>query len=35
MQLGSLGTVAATAPKNLAIVVFDNQMYQITGKQKS
>jgi thiamine pyrophosphate-dependent acetolactate synthase large subunit-like protein len=35
MQLGSLGTVATTAPKNLAIVVFDNQMYQITGKQKS
>ncbi len=35
MQLGSLGTVAATAPKNLVIVVFDNGMYQITGKQKS
>jgi thiamine pyrophosphate-dependent acetolactate synthase large subunit-like protein len=35
MQLGCLGTVAMTAPKNLAIVVFDNQMYQITGSQKS
>jgi len=35
MQLGSLGTVAATKPKNLAVVVFDNAMYQITGKQKS
>ena len=35
MQLGSLGTVATTAPKNLVIVVFDNQMYQITGKQKT
>jgi thiamine pyrophosphate-dependent acetolactate synthase large subunit-like protein len=35
MQLGALGTVAATAPKNLAIVVFDNRMYQITGEQKS
>ena len=35
MQLGALGTVAAAAPKNLAIVVFDNGMYQITGKQKS
>ena len=35
MQLGSLGTVAAVAPKNLAIVVFDNAMYQITGRQKS
>jgi thiamine pyrophosphate-dependent acetolactate synthase large subunit-like protein len=35
MQLGSLGTVAAARPKNLAIVVFDNGMYQITGKQKT
>jgi len=35
MQLGALGTVAAAAPRNLAIVVFDNGMYQITGKQKS
>ena len=35
MQLGALGTVAAAAPKNLAIVVFDNAMYQITGKQPS
>lgn len=35
MQLGALGTVAATAPKNLAIVVFDNGMYHITGKQKT
>jgi thiamine pyrophosphate-dependent acetolactate synthase large subunit-like protein len=35
MQLGTLGTVASTAPKNFAIIVFDNQMYQITGKQKS
>ena len=35
MQLGSLGTVAATRPANLAIIVFDNGMYQITGKQKS
>lgn len=35
MQLGSLGTVATTAPRNLAIVVFDNGMYQITGKQKT
>lgn len=35
MQLGALGTIAATAPKNLTIVVFDNGMYQITGKQKS
>jgi thiamine pyrophosphate-dependent acetolactate synthase large subunit-like protein len=35
MQLGSLGTVAASAPKNLAIIVFDNGMYHITGKQKT
>jgi thiamine pyrophosphate-dependent acetolactate synthase large subunit-like protein len=35
MQLGALGTVAAAAPKNLAIVAFDNQMYQITGSQKT
>jgi thiamine pyrophosphate-dependent acetolactate synthase large subunit-like protein len=35
MQLGALGTVAASAPKNLAIVAFDNGMYQITGRQKS
>ena len=33
MQLGSLGTAAATALKNLTIIVFDNGMYQITGKQ--
>lgn len=33
MQLGALGTVAAVKPKNLAIIVFDNAMYQITGKQ--
>jgi thiamine pyrophosphate-dependent acetolactate synthase large subunit-like protein len=35
MQLGALGTVATVAPKNLAIVVFDNQMYEITGRQKT
>lgn len=35
MQLGCFGTVASTRPKNLTIVVFDNGMYQITGKQKS
>ena len=35
MQLGALGTVAATAPRNLALIVFDNGMYHITGKQKT
>jgi len=33
MQLGSLGTIAALAPKNLAIVIMDNASYQITGGQ--
>jgi thiamine pyrophosphate-dependent acetolactate synthase large subunit-like protein len=35
MQLGALGTVAAIAPRNLAIVLWDNGMYEITGKQKT
>jgi thiamine pyrophosphate-dependent acetolactate synthase large subunit-like protein len=33
MQLGCLATVAAQAPKNLTMVVWDNGMYQITGGQ--
>ena len=33
MQLGALGTVAMAAPRNLALVVFDNGVYQITGSQ--
>jgi thiamine pyrophosphate-dependent acetolactate synthase large subunit-like protein len=33
MQLGSLGTIAAAAPKNLVIVIMDNRSYQITGGQ--
>ncbi|SON53886.1 Acetolactate synthase isozyme 2 large subunit [Hartmannibacter diazotrophicus] len=35
MQLGSLGTVASVAPKNLAVVIWDNGIYQITGAQKT
>jgi thiamine pyrophosphate-dependent acetolactate synthase large subunit-like protein len=35
MQLGCLATVAAQAPKNLTIVVWDNGVYQITGGQKT
>jgi thiamine pyrophosphate-dependent acetolactate synthase large subunit-like protein len=35
MQLGCLATVAARAPKNLTIVVWDNGIYQITGGQKT
>ena len=33
MQLGALGTVAAVNPRNLAIFVWDNGAYQITGAQ--
>ena len=33
MQLGALGTIAVAKPKNLAVVVFDNGAYQITGGQ--
>src|SRR5437660_3125709 len=28
MQLGALGTIAAIKPNNLAVIVFDNGMYQ-------
>jgi thiamine pyrophosphate-dependent acetolactate synthase large subunit-like protein len=33
MQLGCLSTIAARAPANLIIVVWDNAIYQITGGQ--
>src|SRR5690606_33765858 len=33
MELGSLATIARRRPANLAIVVMDNGMYQITGRQ--
>ena len=35
MHLGSLGTIAMVAPGNLAIVLIDNGVYQITGSQKT
>ena len=35
MGLGSLVTVATQEPKNLVIVVFDNERYGETGMQKS
>ncbi|GIX09579.1 thiamine pyrophosphate-dependent enzyme [Elioraea sp.] len=35
MQLGCLATVAARAPRNLVIVVWDNGIYQITGGQRT
>ena len=33
MQLGALGTIASVKPKNLAVFVWDNGSYQITGGQ--
>ena len=33
MQLGCLGPIAAQAQKNLTIIIMDNGVYQITGKQ--
>jgi thiamine pyrophosphate-dependent acetolactate synthase large subunit-like protein len=35
MQLGCLTTIAMLKPKNLAMVVFDNGIYQITGGQRT
>ena len=35
MQIGALGTIAARAPKNLVMIVWDNGAYQITGGQPS
>lgn len=35
MQLGCLATVASLAPANLAILLFDNGVYQITGGQRT
>lgn len=33
MQLGCLSTIAAQAPRNLCVIVWDNGIYQITGGQ--
>jgi thiamine pyrophosphate-dependent acetolactate synthase large subunit-like protein len=33
MALGCLATVATVAPRNLTLVIWDNGLYQITGKQ--
>jgi thiamine pyrophosphate-dependent acetolactate synthase large subunit-like protein len=35
MNLGCLATVAAAAPPNLTIIVWDNGSYQITGNQRT
>lgn len=33
MNLGSLATIAAAAPRNLTVIIWDNGSYQITGGQ--
>jgi thiamine pyrophosphate-dependent acetolactate synthase large subunit-like protein len=35
MNLGTLTTIAARAPANLTVVIWDNGLYQITGKQST
>lgn len=35
MNLGTLTTIAAQAPDNLTIIIWDNGLYQITGKQET
>jgi thiamine pyrophosphate-dependent acetolactate synthase large subunit-like protein len=35
MSLGCLATIAKVAPRNLTIVIWDNGIYQITGKQQT
>jgi thiamine pyrophosphate-dependent acetolactate synthase large subunit-like protein len=33
MSLGCLATIATVAPRNLTVIVWDNGIYQITGRQ--
>ncbi len=33
MNLGSLVTISALAPKNLTLIIFDNGVYEVTGTQ--
>jgi len=35
MAMGTLAMIAASAPKNLVHIVFDNQVYESTGSQRS
>ena len=35
MSMGTLAMIAAAAPKNLVHIVFDNQVYESTGSQRS
>ena len=33
MSLGCLTTIGKVAPRNLTVIIWDNGIYQITGKQ--
>ncbi len=35
MNLGCLATIATVAPRNLTVILWDNRLYQITGRQRS
>ena len=35
MSLGCLATIATAKPRNLTIIIWDNGLYQITGKQEA
>jgi len=35
MSLGCLSTIANVGPRNLTVVIWDNGIYQITGKQRT
>jgi len=35
MELGCLATIANMKPRNLTIIIWDNGLYQITGKQQA
>jgi thiamine pyrophosphate-dependent acetolactate synthase large subunit-like protein len=35
MNLGTLTTIASQAPENLTVIIWDNGLYQITGKQST
>ena len=35
MGLGCLATIANVKPRNLAVIIWDNSIYQITGKQRA
>ncbi len=35
MNLGCLATIASVAPRNLTVIIWDNGLYQITGRQRA